>query len=97
MTATTTTTKTHCIPPDEAKAADRVTAIDRLLGEAKNESTSLRPMTTIGTETTTITMTEVGIAAPKKRSVEALLPRRKSEAASRRVVIILPHLEGTTV
>ena len=78
-----------CSPPvlrDAAKAVDMATAIDHHLVEAKNENTVPRPMTIIGTETMT-----VGIAAPKRKSVE-VLPRRKS--AAHRVATI--HRDGTT-
>ncbi len=93
MRVTVTKTTILCIPPvlrDEAKAVDMATVIDHHLVEAKNESTAPRPMTIIGTETVTMT---VGIAAPKRRSVEVLPPRKKS--AVPRVATI--HRDGTTV
>jgi len=75
---------------DEAKATG--TAIDR--EEAKNESTPLHPMTTIGTEIETMPTIGAVTATPaalKRRSAELLLPRRRSAIgaiASRRVVTI---------
>lgn len=80
-----------------------VIAIARHLGEAKDESTSLRPMTIIGMEIMTILMIGVAIAtqaAPKRRNAEVLRPRRKSAAgviASLRVVIIRLRRGGITV
>jgi len=72
-------------------------AIDPRLGEVKDENTPLRPMTIIDTEIVTKQMTKVAIAtpaAPKRRNVEVLRPRRKSEAgviANLPVAIILPR------
>jgi len=77
-----------------------VMAIGRRLGEAKEESTFLRPMTTIEMEIVTIPMTGVAIATPavpKRRNAEVLLRRRKNAAgtnASLRVVTIRPRRDG---
>jgi hypothetical protein len=72
-------------------------AIDPRLGEVKDENTRLHPMTIIDTEIVTKQMIKVAIAtpaAPKRRNVEVLRPRRKSEGgviANLPVVIILPR------
>jgi len=77
-----------------------VITIDRRLGEAKDESISLHPMTIIDMEIVTRLRIRFAIAtpaAPKRRNVEVLRPRRKSAAGAivrLRVVIILPRRDG---
>ena len=93
MRVTVTKMTILCIPPvlrDEAKAVDMAIVIDHPLVEAKNENMAPRPMTIIGTETATMT---VEIAAPKRRSVEVLPPRRKSAVPR----VATTHHDDTTV
>lgn len=104
IAATMMTTILHIpelvIPLDATKAVNIVIAIDRRLGEAKDEGASLPPMIIIDMEIVTIPMIGAAIGtsvAPKRRNEEVLLPKKKGAAGAivnLQVVIICPRRGG---